>query len=689
MRVYRTLLLIMIVLITNSVIAQKIQWASHVVKFSSQFSKTEKSANEVLGKYNVLPNGGDAPTAWAVKSKGKDESPDPAFIRVGYDSPMLVQQVAIAESFNPGAITKVVIYGAEGEQKVIYEGAAKSVPEKARMFNIILDAPTDFFVKEVEIFLSPGDVPGWNMIDAIGITDMKEKLEAKINVVPNLIFPEPPESLGPNVNSIYEELDPKISPDGKTLFFTRKFHPDNTGGFKDGDDIWFSSSHVIGKKKNAETGKEEDLVEWSKAENIGPPLNTKENNYLQAITPDGNTILIANVYNKDGTQAPGVSISYKTEEGWAYPEKQMVTDYYNLSPNANYFLTNDGRFLLMALERKDTKGKLDIYVSERKGDNRWSKPKNLGASINTTQNDYSPFLAADGVTLFFSSSGHAGFGSEDIFMTVRQDDTWENWSEPQNLGDGINTPNSDSKYNIPASGEYAYYSSTNNSIGKNDIFRIKLPSIIKPKPVVLVYGKVINERNMAPVGGAKIIYEILPEGEEVGIARTDPKTGEYKIVLPAGKKYGFRALAAGYYSMTANLDLTELDEYAEMEKDLKLAPIEVGMVFTLNNIFFEFAKADLLPESFPELQRVFNFMQENPKMTVEISGHTDDVGSDETNNKLSKARAQSVTNYLVKSGVDESRIVTKGYGETRPVAFNNSEEGRAMNRRVEFKILTK
>ncbi|MBI4645859.1 MAG: OmpA family protein [Bacteroidia bacterium] len=689
MKLIKSFLLLLNIVIFGSVSAQKIQWASKVVSFSSQFSKTNKSANEILGKYNSLPTGGDSPLAWAVKAKGNDESPDPAFIRVAYDSPMRVQQVAVGESNNPGAITKITLFGAEGEEKIIYEGKAAICKQKARMVNIILDQPTSFFVSEIAVNIEPASVPGWNQLDAIGISDTKDSIRAFINVVPNLVFESEPENLGNEINSIYDELAPMISPDGRTLFFDRKFHPDNIGGFKDADDIWLSARIATGKKINPDTGEEDETFGWSKASNIGPPLNTKLNNYVQGITPDGNCLVLANVYNKDGTQEPGVSFTYKEVQGWSYPEKQQITDFYNLNKKASYYLSNDGKFLLMSIERKDSYGNLDLYVCERKGENRWSKPKNLGKILNTTQNDYSPFLAADGVTLFYSTSGHSGYGNDDIFMTIRQDDTWENWSEPQNLGNKLNTPDADSKYNIPASGEYAYYSSRSNSMGENDIFRIKLPSVIKPKPVVLVTGRVLNERNNKPVGGVKIIYEILPGGEEAGIARSDPKTGEYKIVLPAGKTFGFRALAAGFYSQSANLDLTELKEYAEVEKDLKIAPIEVGMVITLNNIFFEFAKAILRPESFPELERVFQFMVDNPALKVEISGHTDDVGSDETNNKLSKNRAQAVTDYLVKSGIDPNRIITKGYGETRPVAFNNTEEGRQMNRRVEFKILSK
>lgn len=667
------LLILLMVGFSNS-FAQKIQWASKVVKATTQFSKIEKSAEQLLGQPNVLPLGGESNLAWATKPKGTDESPELTSIRVSFDSPTRAQQIAVGESFNPGAIEKIVIYGTGGESTVIYENTPAPTKEKARLFNLFFTV-TEYFVKDVELFLQPGKVDGWNQIDAIGISDSKDSIKWSINTIPTLEFQEKPENLGAEVNSIYDELAPKITPDGKAVYFTRKYHPDNLGGFKDEDDVWYSElKNQFGK--------------WTNAVNMSSPINNQYNNFVQSITPDGNTLLLGNVYNKDGTMSPGVSITNITENGWSYPERQVLADFYNLNQFANYYLSNDGMFLLMSIERKDSYGNLDLYVSFRKGDNRWSKPENLGPIINTNVNDYSPFLAADGVTMYYSTSGKSGYGKEDIFLTTRLDDTWKNWSEPQNLGNVINSSESDTKYNIPASGEFAYFSTTNNSLGKNDIFRVKLPSLIKPKPVVLLIGKALNERNGKPIS-AKISYEDLETGEEVGIARTNPLTGEYKIVLPAGKKYGFMAIADGHYSVTQNIDLSELSEYQEIEKDLKLAPIEVGAVFTINNIFFEFAKAALLPESFPELNRAVKFLFNNPGIEIEISGHTDNVGSDITNQKLSDARANSVKEYLVKSGIDEKRMIAVGYGETRPIAFNTDEEGRQMNRRVEFKIMKK
>ncbi len=653
----------------------KAQWAWKVVKYSSQFSKADKAAMQILGQPNVMPRGGEAPTAWAVKFKDGKEADKNAFIRVEYENPSIIQQVVIAESFNPGAITKITLYGPEKQELVVYEGTAQSVNVESRMVNIFLDKPTDFPVEQLEIRLNPIAVAGLNQIDAVGVAECMDTVKAKINLIPNLVYGDDPENLGENINSIYDEDAPMISPDGKTIYFVRKFHPENIGGVEDEDDIWYS---VVDQNNK-----------WRPARNIGMPLNNKFNNFIQAITPDGNQLLLGNAYLKNNTMSEGVSMTHRTRQGWDFPKKQLIDGFINYNKYANYYLTNDGKAIIMAIEMKDTYGGLDLYVSFRISENRWSKPKNLGLKINTPTNDYSPFLAADGVTLYYSTSGLPGYGEADIYRVTRLDDTWENWSEPQNLGEPINSAGTDSKYNIPASGEYAYYSSTNNTIGKKDIFRILLPKTVKPNPVVLITGYVRNDKTNAPVD-ARIIVEELPGGEEVAIARTDPKTGKFKIILPAGKKYGFRAVGLGYFDVNKNIDLTDIDEYTEMEIEaMRMSPIEVGQVVRLNNIFFETGKATLKPESFPELDRTVEFLKNNPTMEIEIAGHTDNVGSETFNQKLSENRAKSVEAYIVEHGINESRLKAVGYGESRPIAFNSDDEGRQKNRRVEFEVLKK
>ncbi|MBN2669496.1 MAG: OmpA family protein [Bacteroidales bacterium] len=650
-----------------------VTWADRIVKYSSEYDKINHSAQQVLGKPNVMPTGGDAKTAWCVKEKKGIEAEGDAFIIVGYSKPQIIQQVVVAENYNPGAIKTISIISDDGTEETIYQSTPQAIGKPSRILSVFLNQPSAFYVSQVKVVLEPNAVDGQNQIDAIGISDSKDSVKVYINTIPKLKFHSEPESLGDGINSVYDEVAPMISPDGKRVYFDRKFHPDNVGTHKDEDDIWYSD---LSKDKV-----------WQKAVNIGQPLNNQYNNFVQSITPDGNALLLGNIYKESGDMYPGVSLTYRTRTGWAFPEKQNIADFYNNSPYASYFLSNDGRFLLMSIERKDGKGELDLYVSFRKDDNQWEAPINLGSVVNTIANDYSPFLAADGVTLYFSSEGHPGYGKADIFMTTRLDDTWQNWTEPQNLGNVVNSSETDSKYNIPASGNYAYFSSTNNSKGKNDIFKIELPKIAQPKPVVLISGVVRNNKTNEPID-ARIIVEELPDGKEVAIARTDPKTGEFKIILPAGKKYGFRAIGLGFFEINKNIDLTNIDEYTEIEDELMtLSPIEVGQVVRLNNIFFETGKATLKKESFLELDRTISFLNNNPDLVIEISGHTDDVGSESFNQKLSQARAQSVADYLIQHGIASSRLKVVGYGELQPISFNNDEEGRKNNRRVEFKVL--
>jgi len=209
------------------------------------------------------------------------------------------------------------------------------------------------------------------------------------------------------------------------------------------------------------------------------------------------------------------------------------------------------------------------------------------------------------------------------------------------------------------------------------------------KPVVLVSGLALNERNMQPVDvDVRVIYEELPSGKEAGIARINPLDGSYKIILPFGKKYSYRAIALGYYSVTNFLDLTELTEYQEIEEEnLFLAPLLPDQVVRINNVFFNGKTADLLPESYIELDRFVEFLTNNKNIKIELGAHTDNTGDLQSNMDLSQKRAEVVMAYLLSKKIKPERVVVKGYGPTRPMGFNNSEEGRAMNNRIEFKVL--
>jgi outer membrane protein OmpA-like peptidoglycan-associated protein len=482
-----------------------------------------------------------------------------------------------------------------------------------------------------------------------------------------------PMNLGPNINGVFDDILPVIAPDGNTLFFCRGYSPENIGGGK--QDIWYSEKQSDGT--------------WGMAKNIGIPLNNRENNYLCAITPDGNTVLISDAYSSPSNGQRSIAISRRTSDGWSVPRPVVIRNYYNDSRYTEYTLANDAKTLILAAERKDSRGGKDLYVCFLQPDSTFSEPLNLGDSVNSMLVEATPFIASDGTSLYFASDGHGGYGAFDVFVSRRLDSSWTKWSKPENLGSTINTTGWDLYYTVPASGDYAYFVSFTNTMGSGDIFRIKLPEKVRPRPVVLVNGRVLNKKSNEPVE-ANIIYEILPAGIEEGRARSTPTTGQYTIVLPAGAKYGFRASADGYVSVNDNLDLSEQQEYTTITRDLFLVPIEVGSVVELKNIAFEYNKATLTTDSYPELKRVADMLTSSTTMTMEIAGHTDSKGGDEYNMRLSEARAQSVVDYLLAtSKIAKSRLVAKGYGETKPRDTNDTAEGRANNRRVEIEILTK
>ncbi len=335
--------------------------------------------------------------------------------------------------------------------------------------------------------------------------------------------------------------------------------------------------------------------------------------------------------------------------------------------------------------KKEDDGDLYVCLKEHV---KWSAPRNLGKSINTPGEETSPFLSADGKTLYFSTNGRPGYGDQDIFVSQRQSEGWTDWSKPVNLGAGINSPYFDAYYTMPASGEYAYFVSYDKGFGKADIFRIKLHDEVKPQAVTLVKGKVLNSKNNLPLA-ASIHFENLATGIEVGEARSDPKTGAYQIVLPFGSHYGVRALTSGFYSVSENMELKSKEGYSEIEKNLMMVPIEVGETVKLNNVFFTAGQPILKPESFPELDRLVTILKDNPSIFIQLEGHTDNIGSPAVLQKLSEDRVQTVMNYLISHGIDKGRITGQGFGATRPVAIGTTEEERKQNRRVEFKILKK
>jgi len=660
---------------TSKIFAQQtvVQWAYKVDDFSSEKStdySPQYKAIQVLGKPNKLPAGGESACAWMPKEENNSKG---EWIKVSFANPMQIRQVAIAENFNPGAVSQIFLYDEKGtEYPAVYNQLnVENLNSGARIFSIYLPL-TSFKVEAIKVVLNTEKIAGFNQIDAIGISNSEEPIKAEINLAEDVEVLSKPENLGTSINSIYQEVSPMISPDGNTMYFTRTDHPQNTGEDKR-QDVWVAYKNESGI--------------WENAENIGTPINTIHHNASFSIAPDGNKMLLNNVYLSDGSLKKGVSTTIKGSDGeWQFPKEVIIDGYYNNNRYSEFCLSGDGRTLLMTIERDDTNGGKDIYVSFLQEEtNTWSIPLNLGNVVNTADSETSPFLALDGQTLYYSTSGMSGYGSNDIFITRRLDDTWQNWSEPKNVGPEINTPNWDAYFTIPASGEYAYYTSYHASLGESDIFRVRLSEKNRPKPVVLLQGTVYDEQTGEALE-AELIYELFPEGETMGEALSNGQTGEYKVILPFGKKYGLLAEARGFFPLEEIIDLSETPEnYQEITQDIYLTPIGKGQKLKLKNIFFVRGKAQLMPESYRELDRLIRILQENPSLKIRLEGHTEPYGDAKALKKLSKSRVLEVGKFLISRGIDERRIKYKAYGGKRPIT--NDPQERMINRRVEVVIL--
>ncbi|MBT9392981.1 OmpA family protein [Hymenobacter sp. NST-14] len=660
--------------------AQHAVWAAKVVEVSSQKAEGKEpfSPEKVLGEPNATPLGQASNEAWIPKKTGTNES-----IEVRFVKSVIARQVTVVENFNPGAITKIELVDTRGTRHQVYENDTPGpIPEQFRTLQVTF-APGTYRTIGVVVTLNTKAVNGVNQIDAIGVADVVDTMVKKEfkNDESVVSFDSAMVNLGPTVNSKYVDTHPVISPDGRTLFFARQESPQNVGGARDAQDVWLSTLANAEKKS------------WNPAKNIGSPINTPNDpNGVASVSANGQQLLVIGVYQPDGTIVPkGPSMTRRTATGWTKPEKVEIEDYYNDdADHVDFFLATSGKVMLMAVDRKDGQGEQDIYVCFLKPDGKsWSRPRNLGASINTKKPEFAPFLASDNKTLYFASEGHGGYGKSDVFYSKRLDDSWTNWSKPRNLGPTVNSPDFDAYYVVSAAGEDAYLVSDRKGIdGSKDIFRINLTPKFRPEVVTLVRGRVLDASSKKPVA-ATIRYENLLTGEEIGVAETSPIDGSYTIVLPSGTQYGYRAEAKDYLAESDNLDVTDRQKYSEVTQDLFLVPFAVGQTIKLNNIFFAQSKYFLRENSYPELLRLVKILRDYPQVEIKLEGHTDNQGDPQLNVKLSLDRVNEVKKYLVQKGIASSRITTEGYGGSKPVASNDQEETRRLNRRVEFRITKK
>lgn len=502
-------------------------------------------------------------------------------------------------------------------------------------------------------------------------TALKKSAEFAINAVENPV-PFDPENLGPSINSELSEYWPSLSIDEKTLFFTVK-GPMNPNlppePMSLQEDFYFAV-------------KENGL--WKERKLLGPPITTNKNEGAQSITADGKYIYFTACNRADGHGKMCDLYFSKIEDGrWSKPVNlgNKINSGYSEKHPA---ISADGRTLFFTSNRPGGFGDYDIWVSQLQG-GVWGTPVNLGDSINSFGTEQSPFIHPDQQSLYFSSDGWTGMGQGDLFIArLKADHTW---TQPKNIGFPINTHNEEIGMIVNALGDRAYFSSNRRDGTDIDIYTFELPLEVRPIPVAYMTGRVYNARNMKGIAATFQLID-LETGELVMEATSNEGEGDYLISLPTQASYAFNVSQPGYlfYSDHFMMDM----EYSNLDpfvKDIPLEPLKQGKMVVLNNVFFDTDLFILKEESTIELDKIVEFLQLNANVKVEISGHTDNIGSTQHNMELSENRATEVVKYLERMGIPKERMTAKGYGDTISVATNDSEEGRAQNRRTELKIV--
>jgi len=449
------------------------------------------------------------------------------------------------------------------------------------------------------------------------------------------------EKLSPIINSEYQEVRPLITADGMTLYFSRRYHPENQGGSRDVQDIWVS--HVI------------DGV-WSPPQNLGAPINNKKANTLCSITADGSYIMLLDGYKRVKTP---LAQAYGSPAGWGAPRDVSILDFTNLSSYYDFYYDEQSRALLMAIDDGRGSGKQDLHVSFQQKDGSYSRPRNLGQTVNSSKADFAPFLAADGKTLYFASFGHEGLGGSDLYVTQRLDDSWKRWSEPKNLGPGINSEQDENYLSVTGDFSYIYFESYPEGSKEKDIYRAPLPrqfhpQNIVPKEEVSTSELVVTNLEPKPV---KLAQHSTPQTDQVDLStkRTEGK--------PEAPYFG-------------NLATWQYFQDGQVKSKI------------LNNAYFSTNSYQLSPEYISKLKEISNILLSNPAMEVQLEGHADSRGSNKTNLRISYLRAQATAHFLIDQGILGHRLQVIGNGEEEPLASNDDEkEGRELNRRVEITII--
>lgn len=472
-----------------------------------------------------------------------------------------------------------------------------------------------------------------------------------------------PVNVNKGVNTENDEYLPVVTADENTLIFTRKI--DNN------EDFYLSQ-------------RKED--QWTTAINLSYNINTPAyNEGSQSISPDGQYLFFTGCNRPDGLGRCDIYVSKKIKNDWGKPG--------NLGPPINTSgwesqpsISTDGRTLYFVSNRQGGYGGYDIWKSDLK-DNGWSVPENLGPNINTPYDEQSPFIHPDDQTLYFSSNGWPGMGNKDLFISRKSSKGL--WKKPENLGYPINSNGEENGLTLTAAGNYAFFSSNKlNGAGGYDIYTFELPVNLRPGVVTYVKGIVSNAQTNIPIEAAIQIVD-LDNGIAVYQDFSTLDSGSFLATLSIGKNYGLNISKEGYLFFSENFSLAGHQSTQPFTIRVALQPVEIGNKMILKNIFFETNEFSLKATSKSELNKLIDFMQQNPKVSIEISGHTDDVGNEKSNQILSENRAKTVYDYVAQRGINPIRLSFKGYGKNQPVASNTTESGRTQNRRTEFKITQK
>ncbi|MCZ4696275.1 hypothetical protein DWB61_16555 [Ancylomarina euxinus] len=484
------------------------------------------------------------------------------------------------------------------------------------------------------------------------------------------------QSISDSINTKADEYWPSLTADEQTLIFTRLLPTGKIG----------RNHKAVFQEDLCYSENEDDL--WTNAKALSERINTSGNEGAQSITADGRFMYFTANGRVDGKGRCDIYYSKKVGDTWSEPINcgaNVNTRAWEAQPS----ISSDGRSLYFVSNRKSGKGKMDIWKSNlieilEDGRQRWSKAENL--KINTSENEMSPFIHASNDYLVFASDGLVGMGAYDLFQIDRSADG--QWSVPKNLSYPINTHNDEIGLIINAKGDKAYFSSDRVAGKGRDIYEFEMPLELHPPKVSYLKGHVFDEETKKPLAASLVLLDI-DSRDTIAFVKSDRKEGEYLVCLPKGKDYLFHAEADGYLFYSEHFQMKTGNDDQPQKKDIALQRIQIGKEVVLKNIFFETDSWEIKAESDSELNSLYEFLVLNHSISVEISGHTDITGSETQNISLSENRAKAVYTALIERGISENRLTYKGYASTKPIGDNQSEEGKAMNRRTEFKVIKK